>query len=152
MPHTFINCLLGQWGRVQHIWYQGSKSCLIKFAGAVSKMHCPALVNQSRAGQGTLVLISNNIIHETKAAALVTKTYSNQDRETISLLSTVGQISCNVQSLADTLHLPRDMCHVTCDMWHMTCDMWPVICDTWHVTCDTWQFGEGEHSLNISAP
>ena len=67
----------------------------------MSKMHCPALVNQSRAGQGTLVLISKNIIHGTKSAAPVTKNYSNQDRETISLLLTGGQISCYVQSLED---------------------------------------------------
>ena len=100
MPHTFINCLSGQWGGVQHKWYQGSKSCLIYFAGVVCKMYCPALVNKSRAGQGTLVSISRNIIHGTKAAALVTKSYSNQDKGSISLLLTVGQISCNVQSLS----------------------------------------------------
>ena len=64
-------------------------------------MYCPALVNKSRAGQGTLVSISRNIIHVTKAAALVTKSYSSQDKGTISLLLTVGQISCNVQSPAD---------------------------------------------------
>ena len=87
-------------GRVQHKWYQGSKSCLIYFAGVVCKMYCPALVNKSRAGQGTLVSISRNIIHGTKAAALVTKLHSNQDKGTKSLLLTVGQISCNVQSRA----------------------------------------------------
>ena len=99
MPHTFINCLSGQWGGVQHKWYQGSKSCLIYFAGVVCKMYCPALVNKSRAGQGTLVSISRNIIHGTKAAALVTKSYSNQDKGSISLLLTLGQISCNVRIL-----------------------------------------------------
>ena len=70
MPHTFTNCLLGQWGRVQHKWYQGSKSCLIYFAGDVCKRYCPALVNKSRAGQQTLVSISRNIMHGTKAAKL----------------------------------------------------------------------------------
>ena len=79
-------------------------------------MHCPALVNQSRAGQGTLVLISKNIIHGTKSAAPVTKTYSNQDRETISLLSTVGQISCNVQSLLFTTLVTID-CTLTKSLW-----------------------------------
>ena len=59
-------------------------------------MYCPALVNISRAGQGTLVLISRNIIHGTKAAALVTKSYSSQDKGAISLLLAVRQISCNV--------------------------------------------------------
>ena len=63
-------------------------------------MYCPALVYKSRAGQGTLVLISRNIIHETKAAALVTKSYSNLDKELLSLLLTVVQISCNIQSLS----------------------------------------------------
>ena len=63
-------------------------------------MYCPALVDKSKAGQGTLVSISRNIIHRTKAAALVTKSYSNQDKGLISLLLTVGEISCNVQSLA----------------------------------------------------
>ena len=62
-------------------------------------MCCPALVNKRRVGQGTLVLISRIIVHETKAAALVTKSYSNQDKESVSLLLAVGQISCNVQSL-----------------------------------------------------
>ena len=99
MPHTFINCLLGQGGGVQHKWYQGSKSCLIYLAGVVFKMYCPALVDKSKAGQGTLVSISRNIIHRTKAGALVTKSYFNQDKGSISLLLTVGQISCNVQSL-----------------------------------------------------
>ena len=56
---------------------RGSKLCLIYLAGVVCKMHCPALVYKNRAGQGTLVSISRNIIHETKAAALVTKSYSN---------------------------------------------------------------------------
>ena len=36
-----------------------------------------ALVYKSRAGQGTLISISRNIIHEIKAAAMVTKSYSN---------------------------------------------------------------------------
>ena len=70
-------------------------------------MYCPDLVYTSRPGQGTLVLISRNIIHETKAAALVTKSYSNQDKESISLLLTVGQLSCNVQSLANMYFLPE---------------------------------------------
>ena len=104
-PHTFINCLLRQWGRLQHKWYQASKSCTVYFAGVVCKMYCPALVNKSRAGQGTLVSISIIIIHGTKAAALVTKSYSNQDKESLSLLLTVGQISCNVQSLLKTGHI-----------------------------------------------
>ena len=102
MPHTFINCLLGQWDGVQHKWYQGSKSCLVYFAGYVCTMYCPALVYKSRAGQGTLVSISRIIFHGTKAAALVTKLYFNQGKESISLLLTVGQISCNVQSLGST--------------------------------------------------
>ena len=102
MPHTFIYCLLGQWGGVQHKWYQGSKSCLIHLSGVVCKMYCPGLVNKSRSGQETLVSISRNIIHGTKAAALVTKSYSSQDKETISLPLTVAQISCNVQSLGNT--------------------------------------------------
>ena len=62
-------------------------------------MDCPALVYKSIAGQGTLVLISRNIIHGIKAAALVTKSHFNQDKESTSLLLTVGQISSNVQSL-----------------------------------------------------
>ena len=62
-------------------------------------MYCPALVYTSRAGQGTRVSILRNIIHETNAAALVTKSYSNLDKELTSLLSTVRQISSNVQSL-----------------------------------------------------
>ena len=90
MPHTFINCILGQWGGMQHKWYQGSKSYLIYFARVECKMDCPALVCKSRAGQGTLVSISKNICHETKAAALVTKSFSNQDKESISLLLTLG--------------------------------------------------------------
>ena len=99
MPHTFISCILGQWGGVQHKWYQDSKSCFIYLAVAACKIYCPALVNRSRAGQGTLVSISRNIIHGTKAAALVTKFYSNQDTGLVSLLLTVRQISSNVQSL-----------------------------------------------------
>ena len=106
MPHTLTNCLLGYWDGIQHIWYQGSKSCLIYFAGVVTKMHCPALVNQSKAIQWTLVLISKNIIHGTKAAFLVTKTYSNQDKDTIAFLSLVGQISSNVQSLVSWSDMP----------------------------------------------
>ena len=101
LPHTFINCLLGQWGGVQDKWYQGSKSCLNYLAGVVCKMYCPALVYKSKAGQGTLVSISRDIIHGTKAAALVTKSYSNQGKESTSLLLTLGQISCNVQSLPE---------------------------------------------------
>ena len=62
-------------------------------------MHCTGLVNQSKAGQGTVVMISKNNIHRTKAAVLVTKTYSNYDKETLSFLSIAGQISSNVQSL-----------------------------------------------------
>ena len=100
MPHTLTNCLLGYWDGMQPIWYQGSKSCLIYLAGVVTKMHCPALVNQSKAVQWTLVLISKNIIHRTKAAFLVRQTYSNQDKDTISFLSLVGQISSNVLSLS----------------------------------------------------
>ena len=69
------------------------------FAGAVCKVYCPALVNKSTSGQGTLVSISRNIIHGTEAAALVTKSFSNQDKGSISLLLAVGQISSNVQSL-----------------------------------------------------
>jgi hypothetical protein len=65
-------------------------------------MYCPALVDKSKAGQGTLVSISRNIIHRTKAAALVTESYPNQDKGLISLLLTVGQMSCNVQSLLST--------------------------------------------------
>ena len=99
MPHTLINCLLGQWGGVQSKWYQGSKLYLIFLAGAVCKMYCPGLVYKSRAGQGTVVLISRNIIHGTKAAALVTKSHSNHYKESTSLLLKVRQISCNVQSL-----------------------------------------------------
>ena len=64
-------------------------------------MYCPALVNKSRAGQGTRVSISRNIIHGTKAAGLVTNSYSYQDKGSISLLLTVGQMSCNVQSLPE---------------------------------------------------
>ena len=41
-----------------------------------------------------------NIIHGTKEAVLVTKSCSNQDKESTFLLLTVGQISGNVQSLA----------------------------------------------------
>ena len=52
-------------------------------------------------------MISRNIIHETKATALVTKSYSNQDKESTSLLLTVGQISCNVQSLAGSVQLSK---------------------------------------------
>ena len=85
MPHTFINCLLGQWDRVQNKWYQGSKSCLFLL--------------ELCAGQGTLVSISRSIIHGTKAAALVTKLFCNQDKGSISLLLAVRLISCNVQSL-----------------------------------------------------
>ena len=103
MPHTFINCLSGQLGGVQHKWYQGLKSRLIYLPGVVCKMYCPALVNKSRVRKGTLASISKNIIHGTKAAALVTKSYSNQDKGPISLLLTVGQISCNVQSLYCTI-------------------------------------------------
>ena len=90
MRHNFMNCLSRQFMRV------------------VCKMYCHVLVNKSRAGQGTLVLISRIIIHGTKAAALVTKSYSNQDKESKSLLLTGGQISCNVQShplLTPTLKL-----------------------------------------------
>ena len=105
MPCTFINCLSGQWGGVQYKWYQGSKSCLVYFAGVVCKMYCPALVNSGRVGPGTLVLISRIIVHETKAAALVTKSYSNQDKESVSLLLAVGQISCNIQSLSSSRSL-----------------------------------------------
>ena len=66
-------------------------------------MHCTALVNQSKAGQGTVVTTSKNIILRTMAAVLVTETFSNKDKETISFLSIVGQISSNVQSLAGRL-------------------------------------------------
>jgi hypothetical protein len=107
MPHTFINCLLGQWSGVQHKWYQGSMSCLIYFARVECKKDCLALWYKSKAGQETLVLISKNIIHETKAAALVTKVYSNQDTESISLLLTVRQISCYVQSLVHPYVRPQ---------------------------------------------
>ena len=69
------------------------------FAGVVFMMYCPALVNKSTAGQGTLILISRNIIHGTKAAALVTKSFFNQDKGLISFLLKVRQISCNIQSL-----------------------------------------------------
>ena len=62
-------------------------------------MHCTGLVNQSKAGQGTVVTILKDSIHRTKAAVLVTEFFSNQDKETISFLSIVGQISSNVQSL-----------------------------------------------------
>ena len=99
MPYTFINCLLRQWGGVQHKWYQGSKSCLIYLVGDVCKLYCPNLVNKSRAGKEILVSISRNIMHVTQTAALVTKSYSSQDKGTICLLLTVGQISCDVQSL-----------------------------------------------------
>ena len=96
MANTFINCLLGQWGEVQHKQYKCSKLCPIYFAGVVCKMYCPALLSKSRAGQGTLVSILRNITYGTKAAALVTKPYSNEDKGLLSLLLTVGQISCNV--------------------------------------------------------
>ena len=66
-------------------------------------MHCTALVNQNKAGQGTVVTISKNIIQRTMAAVLVTETFSNEDKETISFLSIVGEISSNVQSLAGRL-------------------------------------------------
>ena len=99
IPHTFTNCLLGYWNGMQHIWYQCSKSYLIYFAGVVCVMHCTALVNQSNVGQKTVVLISKNIVHRTKAAVLETEFFSNQDKETISFLSIVGQISSNIQSL-----------------------------------------------------
>ena len=99
MPHTYINCLLGQWGQMQHKWYMGLKSCLIYLAGVVFQMFCPALVNKRRAGKGTLVSISRNIICGIKAAALVTKSYSHQDKGKISFLLTAGQMSCSVQSL-----------------------------------------------------
>ena len=107
MPHTLTNFLLGYWDGMQHIWYQGSKSCLIYFAGVVCMMHCTGLVNQSKAGQGTVVTISKNNIHRTKAAVLVTEFFSNQDKETISFLSIVGQISSNVQSLPTTSDITK---------------------------------------------
>ena len=66
------------------------------FSVFVYKIYYPALVNKSRAGHGTLVSISRNIIHGTKAAALVTKSYSDQGKGSVSLLLTVGQISSNV--------------------------------------------------------
>ena len=108
----FYQLSIGTMGGVQHKWYQGSKSCLIYLAGAVCKMYCPAKVYKSRTGQGTLVLISRNIIHGTKAAALVTKYHSNQDKESTSLLLTVGQISCNVQSLQQACLTYREFCWI----------------------------------------
>ena len=53
------------------------------------------------------VLSFHALFHGTMADALVTKSYSHQDNESISLLWTVGQISCNVQSLLAPSH-PTD--------------------------------------------
>ena len=113
MPHTFINCLSRQWGGIQHKWYQGSSSCLVYFAGVVWKMYCPTLWNKSRAGQGTLVLISRIIIHGRKAAALVTKSYSNQDKESISSWQW-HKYPVTFKSYAHPL--PHDMCVCKCKL------------------------------------
>ena len=58
--------------------------------------HYPGEIKSSVPGQYPMSWSGND--NEMRAAP-VTKTYSNQDRETTSLLSTVGQMSCNVQSL-----------------------------------------------------
>ena len=82
---------------INDTWVQSHVSFILLELGA--RCIFSALVNKSRAGQEIPVSISRNIIHGRKASALVTKSYSNQDKGSISLLLTVGQISGKVQSL-----------------------------------------------------
>ena len=57
IPRTFNHFLLGQWGGVQHKWYQGSKSCLFFWWSFVQDvLSCPGKKKYSEARNSCLNL------------------------------------------------------------------------------------------------